>query len=117
MNNRRIFTLGIAGVLGFIGLAKADELAVGAKLPTISAVDQDGSGILEHRGGFLSSCAAGGYRLRPPSSSAPSSRDVGPPRPPGTRIRPFPVPFPRVRGAVGPVPVFRPTLFDQGDRP
>lgn len=35
--------MGIAGILGFIGLAKADELAVGAKLPTTAAVDQDGA--------------------------------------------------------------------------
>jgi peroxiredoxin Q/BCP len=45
MNARRIFTLAIAGLLSFIGLAKADELTVGAKLPAVAAINEEGASL------------------------------------------------------------------------
>jgi len=45
MELRRTVTVGIAALFGFIGLASADEIAVGARLPSVSVVDQDGSTI------------------------------------------------------------------------
>jgi peroxiredoxin Q/BCP len=38
-----VVILSIAGILAFFGLAQAEELAVGAKLPAVAAVDQDGT--------------------------------------------------------------------------
>jgi peroxiredoxin Q/BCP len=43
MQERRILALGIAGLFSFLGLARGDELALGAKLPAVAAVDQDGA--------------------------------------------------------------------------
>jgi peroxiredoxin Q/BCP len=45
MLDRRILAVGLTGFLAYFGLAGADELALGAKLPTVSAVDQDGATI------------------------------------------------------------------------
>jgi peroxiredoxin Q/BCP len=43
MSVRRAFILGITGLLSYLGVASADELALGAKLPAVAAVDQDGT--------------------------------------------------------------------------
>lgn len=45
MLNRRIFAVGLTGFLAYFGLASAEELALGAKLPAVSGVDQDGAAV------------------------------------------------------------------------
>jgi peroxiredoxin Q/BCP len=43
MLDRRTLALGLTGFLAYFGLASAEELALGAKLPAVTAIDQDGA--------------------------------------------------------------------------
>jgi len=45
MLDRRTLALGLTSFLSFFGLASAEELALQAKLPAITAVDQDGAAV------------------------------------------------------------------------
>ena len=45
MLDRRLLAVGLTGFLAYFGLASAAELDLGAKLPEVSAVDQDGAAV------------------------------------------------------------------------